>query len=153
MVIHYNVARTAMILTDVQDATRTCRWTDTHLQGFNQCKELINNSEVIQPWYNTREEPEYLICNAIDIGLASLLAQGTLARIRPTRFHSGKFIPAQLSYPTLQKELLAIIDSLRFLEAQLPVIKFTIPTNHKPLETFMDGTEASQELRRWQEFL
>ena len=29
----------------------------------------------------------------------------------------------------------------------------TILTEHKPLETFMDRTQASQELRRWQEFL
>ena len=31
--------------------------------------------------------------------------------------------------------------------------KFPILTDHKPLETFMDRTQATQKLRRWQEFL
>ena len=108
---------------------------------------------MIEPWHNTSKEPKYLICNASDIGLGSWLGQGTLDRIRPARSHYRKFNPAQLSYATLQKELLAITDSLKFCEAQLRGTKFPIPTVHKPLETFIDRTQASQKLRRWPEFL
>ena len=75
-------------------------------------------------------------------GLA--LSRNSLVLSRNTR----KFNPAQLNYPTLQKELLAIIDSLKFFEAQLRGTKFTILTDHKPLETFMDRTQATQKLRR-----
>ena len=53
----------------------------------------------------------------------------------------------------MQKDPLAIIDSLKFFEAQLRGTKFTILTDYKPLETFMDRTQASWKLRRWQEFL
>ena len=112
-----NLASTAAILTDLQGTTRACRWTDTYLEAFNQCTELINYSKVIKPWDNTSEEPKYLICDASDISLSSWLGQETLDRIRPTRFHCCKFTPAQLSDATLQKQLLAIIDSLKFFEA------------------------------------
>ena len=108
---------------------------------------------MIKPWNSNREAPKYLICDASDIGLDSWLGQGTLDRIQPARFHSRKFNPAQLNFLTLQQELLAIIDSLKFFEAQLRATKFTILTDYKPLETFMDRTQPTQKLRRWQDFL
>ena len=108
---------------------------------------------MIKPWNTNSEEQKYLICDASDIGLGSWLGQGTLDRIQPARFQSRKFNPAQLNDPTLQKELLAIIDSLKFFDAQLRGTKFTILTDHKPLETFMDRTQPTQKLLRWQYFL
>ena len=148
-----HLASIAACLTDLQSTTHTWRWTDTHKEEFNQCKDLINSGQVIQLWNSNSEEPKYLICDASDIGLGSWLGQGTLDRIQPARFHSRKFNPAQLNYPTLQEELLAIIDSLKFFEAQLRGTKFTILPDHKPLETCMDCTQPTQKLRRWQDFL
>ena len=147
------LASVATCLTDLQGTTRTWKWTDTNEEGFNPCKDLINNGPVIKPWNSNSEEPKYLICDARDIGLGSWLGQETLDRIQPARFHCRKFNPAQLNYPTLQKELLAIIDSLKFFEAQLRETKFTILTDHKPLETFMDRTQPTQKLCRCQDFL
>ena len=46
-----------------------------------------------------------------------------------------KFNPVQLRYPTVQKELLASIDRLHFVEAQLREHKFVILTDHKLLLT------------------
>ena len=146
-------ATVAASLTDLQGSTGTWKWTDPHQELFNQCKDLINNGQVINPWNSNSEEPKYQICDASDIALGSWLGQGTLDRIQAARFHSLKFNPAQLNYHRLQKELLAILDSLKFFEAQLRGTKFTILTDHKPLETFMDRTQPTQKLRRWQDFL
>ena len=93
------------------------------------------------------------MCNGSDIGWGSWLGEGTLDRIKPARIHSRKFNPVQLSYPTLQNELLAIINSLKFFEAQVRGTKFAILTDHKPLETVMTRSKESQKLRRWEEFL
>ena len=54
-----------------------------------------------------------------------------------------------MRYPTIQKELLAIIDSLLFFEAQLRENKFVILIDHKALLTFIQGTRDQQNLRRW----
>ena len=148
-----NLASTAALLTDLAGTTRTCRWTETDLKSFNQCKELINYIAVIKPWHNTSAVAKYVIRNTSDIVLGSWLEQGTVDRIRPVRFNYRNFNPAQLSYATLQKELLAIIDLLKFFKAQLWGTKFTILTDHKALETFLDKTEVSQKRRGWQDFL
>ena len=123
------------------------------MERFNLCKELINNSQVIILWDDISQEPKYLMCDASNIALDSWLGQGTLDRIRPARFYSRKFNPTQFSYHTLQKEILAIIDSLKFFEPHLRGTKFTILTDHKPLETFMDRTQPTQKLRRWQQLV
>ena len=57
------------------------------------------------------------------------------------------FHPAQWKYTTLQKELLAIIDSTKFFEAQLRGTKFIILTDHKPLEPCIYHARATQKLR------
>ena len=68
-----HLASVAACLTDLQGTTRTWKWTDTHKEAFNQCKDLINNGQVIKAWNSNSEEPKYLICDASDIGLGSWL--------------------------------------------------------------------------------
>jgi len=58
-----------------------------------------------------------------------------------------------LKYPTYQKELLAIVDSLKFFEAQLREYKFTVLTDHQPLLSFLRPRQTSQKLARWQAYI
>ena len=113
----------------------------------------MNSWHILRPWNNESKEPKYLTRDANDVGLVSWIGQATLDAITPSCFHSRKFNPAQLRYLTFQKELLAIIVSLHFFEAQLRGHQFVILTDHKPLLTFMQRTPDSQKLRRWQDFL
>jgi hypothetical protein len=147
------LASDASALSELQGEYSKWIWTDTHDKAFKRLKELVNSPQILRPWNNESKEPKYLICDASDVGLGSWIGQGTLDSIRPACFHSRKFNPAQLRYPTFQKELLAIIDSLHFFEAQLRGNKFVILTDHKPLLTFTQRTPDSQKLRRWQDFL
>ena len=138
----------AACLTDIEATMRTRRCTDTYAKGFNQCKDLINSSQVMKPWNSNCEESKYLRCDASDIGLDSCLRQGTLDRMQAARFHSRTFNLTQLNFTTFQKELLEIMDTLLFFEAQLGATTCTILTNHKPLQTFMDRTQQTQKLHR-----
>ena len=94
-----------------------------------------------------------MIYDASDVGLGSWIGQGTLDAIRPSCFHSRKFNPAQLRYATFQKELLAIIDSIHFFEAQLRGHKWVILIDHETLLTLMQRTPDGQKLWRWQDIL
>ena len=49
-----HLASVAAYLTDLQGTTRTWRWTDTHKEAFNQCKDLINSGQVIKDRKSTR---------------------------------------------------------------------------------------------------
>jgi len=110
---------------------------DTHTRALEKIKELVNSPQILNPWDHFSEAPKYLVCDASDIGLGSWIGHEELGSIRPCRFHSRKSSPAQLKYPTYQKELLAIVDSLKFFEAQLLDHKFTVLTDHQPLLSFL----------------
>jgi len=119
------------------------RWKDTHTRALEKIKELVNSPQILKPWDHFSEEPKYLVCDARDIGLGSWIEQGELRSIRPYRFHSRKFSPTQLKYPTYQKELLAIVDSLKFFEPQLRDHKFTVLTDPQPLLSFLGLGQTS----------
>jgi len=117
-------------LSELQGENAPWRWTDTHTRALEKIKELVNSPQILKPWDHFSEGLKYLVCDASDIGIGSCIGQGELGSILPCRFHSRKFSPAQLKYPTYQKELLAIVDSRKFFEAQLQDNKFTILTDH-----------------------
>ena len=79
----------------------------------------MNSPQIFKPWDYFSEAPKSLVYDASHIGQGSWIGQGEVESIRHCRFHSRKFSPGQLKYLIYQKELLAIIDSLQFFEAQL----------------------------------
>jgi len=113
----------------------------------------MNSPQILKPWDHFSQLPKYLLCDARADGLGSWIGQGELGSIRPCRFHSRKFSPAQLKYPTYQKELLAIVYSLKFFEAQLQDYIFTVLTDHQPLLSFLRPRQTSQKLAQWQAYM
>jgi len=91
-------------LSELQGENAPWRWTDTHTRALRKIKELVNSPQILKPWDHFSEAPKYLVCDASDIGLGSWIGQGELESIRACRFHSRKFSPTQLKYPTYQKE-------------------------------------------------
>jgi len=124
-------------LSELQGENAPGRCTDTHTRSLEKIKELVNSQQILKPWHHFSEAPKYLVCDASDIVLGSWIGQGELGSIRPCRFHSRKFSPVQLKYPSYQKELLAIVDSLKYFEAQLRDHKFTVLTDNQPLLSFL----------------
>jgi len=113
----------------------------------------VNSPQILKPWDHFSEAPKYLVCDASDIGLGYWIGQGELGSIQPCRFHSRKFSPAQLKYLTYQKQLLAIVDSLKFFEPQLRDQEFTVLTDHQPLLSFLRPRQTSRKLARWQAYM
>jgi len=83
-------------VSELQGENAAWGWTDTHTKAIEKIKELVNSPQILNPWDHFSEVPKYLICDASDIGLGSWIGQGELGSIRPCRFHSWKFSPAQL---------------------------------------------------------
>jgi len=140
-------------LSELQGENAPWRCTDTHTRALEKIKELVNSPQILKPWDHFSGAPKYLVCDAGDIGLGSCIGQGELGSIRPCRFHSRKFSPAQLTYATYQKELLAIVDSVKFFNAQLRDHKFTVLTDHQPLLSFLQPRQTSQKLAQWQSYM
>jgi len=90
-------------LSELQGENAPWRCTDTHTRALEKIKELVNSPQLLKPWDHFSDMPKYLVCDASDIGLGSWIGQEELGSIRPYRFHSRKFSPAQLKYSTYQK--------------------------------------------------
>jgi len=135
-------------LSELQGENAPWRWTDTYTVVLEKINELGKSLQILKPWNHFSEKPKYLVFDASDIGLGSWIGQGELASIRLCQFRCRKLSPVQLKYPTYQKELLAMVDSLKFFKAQLWDHKFTVLTDHQPLLSFLQPQQTSQKLAR-----
>jgi len=123
-------------------------------ESFKQCKEIIQSNRVLQPINHKSGEPIYLITDASQSGIAGWIGQYDLTeKIRPAEFHSRKFNPTQFHWPIIQKELLAIYDSIKHFQNVLSGHFFVILTDHKPLLNFMSQRQDSAIRQRWQGYM
>ena len=148
-----HMASDMTVLTDLQGNTKDWVWTPTHTTAFNKVKDGVNKDLTLTALNYESDEKIFLVTDASDLETGAYIGQGTLENIRPALFHSRKFNPAQQQYPTLQKELLAIVDAVEYYAPQLRHVKFTCLTDHQPLVTFMHKPQKTQKLRRWQQML
>ena len=70
--------------------------------------------------------------------------------IRQARFHSKKLKNTQMNDGITEKELLAIVDSVRHFRGALQAHPVTILSDHQPLVGFMSSLQTNQILIRWQ---
>jgi len=73
--------------------------------------------------------------------------------IRPAAFHSRCLNNGQTNYTTTDKELLAIVDSLRHFRGELQGHKVIVLTDHKPVVIFMTTWQDKQMKIMWQQIM
>ena len=89
--------------------------------------------------------PFEVYTDASDFQLGAAIIQS-----KPTAYYSKKLTPAQKNYTTTEKELLAIISTLKNYRKMLMFSRIKIYTDHKNL-TFK--TFSVQRILRWRLFL
>lgn len=68
---------------------------------------------------------------------------------KPVAYASRSLNKAELNYPTIEKELLAIVWSIKYFRVYLFNRKFTIQTDHKPLVYLYNMTNPSSRLTKF----
>jgi hypothetical protein len=99
------------------------------------------------------DKPFYIVTDASDYAVGCSLEQiDTVSGTRrPIRYLSHTINSAERSYPTHERELLAIVIALQFLlGSEFSVIS---QTDHRPLHSFLSQTTLSARQVRWQQFL
>lgn len=93
--------------------------------------------------------------DASDFALGAVLSQTINGILKPIAFHSRQLLPAERNYTVHDKELLAIIDSLKVWRHYLQGAKnpFIILCDHKNLTYFMELRQLSRRQARWANFL
>ena len=114
-----------------------------YLDAFEKCKQLLCNSPVLA--YPDFSKTFTLTTDASNIAIGSVLSQDS----HPIAFHSRTLNSAERNYGTIEKELLAIIDSCKHFRPYLFSTKFIIETDHRPLVWLHSLREPNQRLIRW----
>ncbi|PRP72900.1 retrotransposable element protein, partial [Planoprotostelium fungivorum] len=128
------------IVTPMTNMTRKdveCKWTPHLQKSFEDLKEAFVTADVCRHFDPSL--PIVLETDASDFAISGVLSQRHKDGLHPVGFMSKKMQPAELNYDTHDKELLAIIESLKgwrhyTMETSTP---FEIITDHNNLKYFM----------------
>lgn len=73
--------------------------------------------------------------------------------MRPCAFHSRRLSPAEENYSATDRELLAIVDTLRAFRHYVHGTSFIVRTDHAPLQYYFSQPHVSGRAARWLERL
>ena len=98
-----------------------------YLSAFYSCKELLSNAPILA--YPDFSKLFVLTTDASNVAIGSVLSQSN----RPIGYFSRTLNSAEQNYSTIEKELLAILESTKHFRPYLYGRKFKIETDHNTL--------------------
>ena len=129
------------------------QWTDKQQQAFKAAKDQLSSSKLLVHYNPDREL--LLSCDALPYGIGAVLSRiSPNMEEKPIAFTSRSLAPAEREYSQLDKEGLSIIFGVRKFYQYLFGRKFTIQSDHRPLQHIFGETRpvphlASARLQRW----
>ena len=114
-----------------------------YVRAFYHCKEILMNAPVLA--YPDFSKTFKLTTDASNVAVGAVLSQCD----RPIAYHSRTLNSAERNYSTIEKELLAILDSVKRFRPYLYGKRFIIETDHKPLAWLYKIKEPNSRLIRW----
>ncbi|KAF8752755.1 hypothetical protein RHS01_07336 [Rhizoctonia solani] len=133
---------------------RSLTLTDDALRSFNDLKEAFQSRPVLRHFNPAL--PSTLLTDASDFAISGIHCQpGESGALHPVAFFSRKLTPAEINYEIYDKEMLAIVDSLRHMRPWLlgTTTPVSIVTDHRNLEYFMSTRVLNRRQARWSLFL
>ncbi|KAL0149631.1 hypothetical protein M9458_055158 [Cirrhinus mrigala] len=122
-------------------------WTSTAEEAFAQIKTALTSSPVLRaPDFRC---PFLLQTDASDTGLGAVLSQIQEGEEHPVIYISRKLSPAERRYATDEKEALAIKWAVLELRYYLLGRKFTLVTDHAPLQWMARAKETNARVTCW----
>ncbi|XP_068208712.1 uncharacterized protein [Palaemon carinicauda] len=135
-------------------------WSQQHDQIFNQLKTYLSSPPILMAPNLTK--PFYLQTDASDLGYGGILLQHPapittitgnlppLADLLPVSYSSGRFMGSQLNWPTVEKELFAIVATIQryeiYVDGQDTIYVYS---DHSPLSHLHRSTTLNPKLLRW----
>jgi hypothetical protein len=118
-------------------------WTIQQQQAMDSMKKLLVESAALMIPDDSR--PFELYTDASNVAIGAALVQDT----RPVAFISRKLKQAELNYPIVEKEILAIVYSFAKLRKYLIDKPFTLYTDNKAVRFILNKAEPLPRLQRW----
>lgn len=115
---------------------------------FELCKKLLTNDPILQ--YPDFKKSFILTTDASNYAIGAVLSQGKIGSDLPVAYASRTLSDAEQNYSTIEKELLGIVWAVKYFRPYLYGRKFTIVTDHQPLQWLFSLKEpSSSKLIRW----
>jgi RNase H-like domain found in reverse transcriptase len=131
-------------------------WTSSHQTAFEAIKALVVSADCLTMinHENPGENKIFVTCDSSDWRSGAALSFGpTWETARPVAFDSMQLKDAEKNYPVHEKEMLAIIHTLKKWCSDLLSTHFYVYTDHRTLENFDTQKDLSRRQLCWQEFL
>ena len=127
-------------LTTLTSKDAKWEWTDVHQQAFDKIKKLVSKETLLSlPDFSKRFD---IHTDASHTQLGAVISQNN----KPIAFYSRKLNPAQTRYTTTERELLAIVETLKEFRNILLGHEIRVYTDHKNL-TYK--TQNTERVMRW----
>jgi RNase H-like domain found in reverse transcriptase/Reverse transcriptase (RNA-dependent DNA polymerase)/Integrase zinc binding domain/Chromo (CHRromatin Organisation MOdifier) domain/Integrase core domain len=135
-------------------ARKEFAWTEKEEKAFQGVKDEYRGEKILILF--DPEKQIWVHADASDYAIGSELSQlDENGKRRPILFYSRKLLPAEMNYTTADKELLAIVQTLKKYQHYLRGTKYPviIKSDHRNLRTFMTTKELNARQARWAEEL
>eukprot|EP01029_Cantina_marsupialis_P022511 TRINITY_DN549_c1_g1_i2.p2 TRINITY_DN549_c1_g1~~TRINITY_DN549_c1_g1_i2.p2 ORF type:complete len:1430 (+),score=268.62 TRINITY_DN549_c1_g1_i2:4611-8900(+) len=127
----------------------TFNWGVEQQQAYVAIKNAILNSGTL--FYPDLNKSFTLYCDASDVGIGSALCQPDKTKDRPVSFYSRTLSSTERNYPIMDRELLALVASIKNYTTYLKGTTFTAYTDHLNLLSMTNSNNG--RVRRSLEFL
>ena len=116
-----------------------------------ELKLILSSSDILM--YPDYSKPFVLTTDASNYAIGAVLSQGELGTDNSIHFASRSLTKTEEAYSASEKEMLAIIWSLKILRNYLYGTKFKIVTDHQPLTFTLSQKNTNAKLKRWKSYL
>jgi hypothetical protein len=142
-----NFSKVVKPLTELLKKNVPYLWNYKKEAAFVTLKTLLTTEPLLQ--YPDFTRPYVLTTDASNDAIGAVLSQGPIGKDLPIAYASRILINAENNYPTIEKELLAIVWSCKYFRQCLYGRNFTIVTDHRPLTWIFSVKDPSSRLLRW----
>ncbi len=116
-------------------------------RSFNRLKKALAKQPVLA--YPRLNVPFVLQVDASDYGMGGVLTQYYDNSEHPIAYFSKKFSDSERKYAIMERECLAMVESIKHFRAYLYGQKFVVMTDHKPLEHIDSFKNHNGRVARW----
>lgn len=122
-------------------------WENAQQLSFETLKNQLVSAPILA--YPDFSRPFILTCDASNYAISAILSQGQIGQDRPIAFASRTMNKAECNYSVTEKECLAILFGTKTFRPYLYGNRFTVVTDHKPLQWLFNCKDPGSRLIRW----
>ena len=123
-------------------------WGEKEQAAFDSLKRALCQAPVMRLPDFLKEFELHCDASGLAIG-ACLMQRDEEGRPHPIAYYSRKLRDAELNYPPIDSEALAVVESVRHFDAYIYGRHFTIYTDHQPLTSVLKRKCSSLRMTRW----